>query len=282
MNTLLYEYLREETYNFWTTYTNRQSVPKEYHLQTFKLLGKQGSHFLNLLLELQLNTPLFKFVKQTFQHIQTEHYYLNIREDEIETIFCKSTNESAFSAQIKAKLQEQSPHWTKTSTQYTSFQHLIELRKDRVMDIIGFYIYDQQCQVFRVLAFNLDCPIKYSYKSQLTYYRLPYIRSYEVLTKAPSLDHPIDFEFIIKNDAYIKITRDELKTLLKHFPKKTIEQYLINKKFLEALDLRIFTDLQSAEIDRLIGYETANSFQNAFKNHFGMCPGDVQKLINIL
>ena len=159
---------------------------------------------------------------------------------------------------------------------------MLELRKGQLMDIIGFYIYDQQCQIFRVLAFNLDCLIKYSYKSQLTYYRLPHIRNYEVLTKDPILDHPIDFEFIIKNDAYIKITRDELKTLLKHFPKKTIEQYLINKKFLEALDLRIFTDLQSAEIGRLIGYETANSFQNAFKNHFGMCPGDVQKLINIL
>lgn len=282
MNTLLYEYLRDETNNLLITYTNRQSVPKEYHLQTFKLLGKQGSRFLNLLVQLQLNTPLFTSVKHIFQHIQSEHHYFNIRENEIKTIYSKSTKESVFSTQIQAKLLEQSPHWNKTSTHYTPFQHLLELRKGRVMDIMGFYIYDQQCQVFRVLTFNLDCPIKYSYKSLLIFHRLPHIRSYEVLAKAPTLNQPIDYEFIIKNNAYIKITRDELKTLMKHFPKKTIEQYFIHIKFLEALDLRIFTDLQSVEIGRIIGYETGNGFQHAFKNHFGMSPSEVQKKFNIL
>lgn len=282
MNTLLFEYLRDETNNLLITYTNRQSVPKEYHLETFKLLGKQGSRFLNLLVELQLNTPLFTSVKQTFQQIQSEYHYFNIREDEIELIFSKNTTETNFSAQIQAKLLEQSARWTKTSTHYTPFQHLLELRKGHVMDVIGFYIYDEQCQIFRVLAFNLDCPIKYSYKSQLTYYRLPHIRNYEILPKSSSLDQPIDFDFIKMNETYIKVTRDELKTLLRHFPKKIIEQYLVNKKFLEALDLRIFTDLQSAEVGRMIGYETANSFHNAFKNHFGISPSEVQKKFNIL
>lgn len=282
MNTLLYEYLRDETNNLLITYTNRQSVPKEYHLQTFKLLGKQGSRFLNLLVQLQLNTPLFTSVKHTFQHIQSEHHYFNIRENEIETIYSKSTKESVFSNQIQAKLLEQSPHWNKTSTHYTPFQHLLELRKGRVMDIMGFYIYDQQCQVFRVLAFNLDCPIKYSYKSQLIYYRLPRIRSHEIIHKIPQQDQTTDFEYIIREKVLIKLSTDELKTYLKHIPKKMIEQYLVNKKFLIALDFRIFTDLQSAEIGRIIGYETANSFHNAFKNHFHMCPSDVKKLFNIL
>ena len=282
MKTILYEYLREETNNFLTTYTNRQSVPKEYFLQTFKTLGKQGSDFINLILKLQLNTPLFASVKQTFQNIQSEYHYFNIRENEIELIFSKNTKDSIFSPLILAKLQEQSPHWNKTSTHYTPFQHLLELRKGRVMDVIGFYIYDQQCQVFRVLAFNLDCPIKYSYKSQLIYYRLPRIRSHEIIHKIPQQDQTTDFEYIIREKVLIKLSTDELKTYLKHIPKKTIEQYLVNKKFLIALDFRIFTDLQSAEIGRIIGYETANSFHNAFKNHFHMCPSDVQKKFNIL
>lgn len=279
MKTKLYEYLRETMYPFWETYVSRQSIPKEYLFSALHLLTSNASCFISFMIDTQLYGPVYRSFDIPSTQIHNEFFCLNVQNQEIEIVCGKPPDDNHYLHKALKKTKESAPNWSQATNAYTPFQHLIELENNRVMGILGCYIYDSENSSHRVFIYNFNFPETYSYNSQLEYYKLNSLKKYELLQIK---EEENSFEFLRGENYVLKIIGDEIYSLLKNFPKKTVDQYLTHKKLLEGLHLRIFTDLQSEEISRFIGYKNPNTFYVAFKNHFGMSPSEVQKQQNYL
>ena len=95
----------------------------------------------------------------------------------------------------------------------------------------------------------------------------------------------IDREYInirnIKEIAdYLSYSEYYISHLFKEKMGVSIKAYINEKKINYAASLLVTTSLSIEEISEYIGFETAHSFRQAFKKHYGLSPSDYKKNSN--
>ncbi|SFJ23382.1 helix-turn-helix domain-containing protein [Myroides guanonis] len=278
MKTILYEYLRKILFRFWIAYTSKFIPPDELLPKRIQLLSKNGSQFIGLLLEVFIGIPWFRSLNLSSNSIHNEHICYSIYENEIHLESRNTEEETDFQKLSLQYLKDRHTRWTKESQVLTPIQSLLPLSRNRVIGLLGFYIYDNTLQRCWVFLYNLDQKEKYSHKEVLKYHSLPNRKEFEkAYSKIPMNQIEVNLEKLAEETG---LSQNELEENFKYYAGFSIDKYHKHNRLLEGLYLHIFSNLRKNEISDSIGFNSRNSYYKAFKTHFQKSYTHIMRLID--
>lgn len=268
METLLYDNFRQSIFKFWVSYINTISLPSDLDLKITPPLIEETRSFLELIIQLHLNTPWYRHLQLSPYHIQSEQLCFSIQNNTVKQVTVNHSNDDVFTLKSAQFLEKHYQSLEKTPDTFTPIQKLIHLTDKKVLGLIGFYTYNPIQNTYWIFLYNLSNNKEYSLEEKTKYCANPNIDTFKEKYGKIPIDQPTiplkSFAESINMFPYI------LTNKLKEYGNCTLNQYHRYNRMLESLHLLLFSTncKNKTEVAQAVGYKSLSSYSKAFNNHF--------------